>query len=140
MIPYTKMLSKIKLIDMSKLPRKTKQWAKETIGAVKNAIKILEEQQQEDDKYNHLLKLAPEIACMNRGIKDKLLKGNVNKFVFDNLEDELKRVDEDEEIDYEISFLLCYLDAHIFLDFITENKSDEIMNYIIENLEIPKLS
>ena len=48
--------------------------------------------------------------------------------------------DPDEETNFEILFILAYLDSHISFKIITEARAEKIMDHIIDRYEIPKFA
>ena len=121
------------------LPRKKKQWAKESIGALKLAWQITE---AEHGELNHqakqyMYKYGPMFCAKNRGIRDKSkIKAMAEYAIRDRFEDFQR--ESEAKYNYSINFLLAYLDSHVYLKLLSENKVHEIMEFIMENYEIPE--
>ena len=123
---------------MNKLPRKAKHWAEEAYGSLDIAWGLLKEEYSnpnENEKLE-LLRFAPAIAGMNRGIKDKNKIKNAYKFIFERTATDLKNKEEGEPLHYSILFLLAYLDSHISFGVLSEKKVDNVMEYLSENYDI----
>lgn len=123
---------------MKKEPRKTKQWAKETYDALDIAWGLLREEYacpSEDEKLE-ILRFAPAIAGMNRGISDKAKIQQAYNFIYNRTAEDMRNKGEGEPILYSILFLLGYLDAHISFGLLSEKKADEIMAYLSEHYNI----
>jgi hypothetical protein len=123
---------------MKKLPKKNKQWAEEAYEALLKAFTLFNEEYSnptDEDKFE-LISYAPLFAAMNRGIKggDKL--NHANEFVLDNLKADFDLKEPDEPVRHSICFLLAYLDTQVSFGYISEMKSDEIMEFLSQNYEI----
>lgn len=123
---------------MKKEPRKTKQWAKEAYDALDIAWGLLREEcacPSEDEKLE-IVRFAPAIAGMNRGISDKAKIQQAYNFIYNRTAEDMRNKGEGEPILYSILFLLGYLDAHISFGLLSETKADEIMAYLSEHYNI----
>ena len=127
---------------MKKLPRKNKQWAEEAYASLQKSLILFNEEHPspcEEEKLE-LISLAPLFAAMNRGISGKNDIEVANKFVLDNLRNDIANKDENEPLEHTILFLLAYMDSQVAFGEISEIKTDEVMEYIMENYEIPILA
>ncbi len=119
------------------LPKKIKQWAKESIASLKLARQIAE---AEHGELNHqakesLYKYGPMFCAKNRGIKEQSKIKEIAEYSIRERFGDFKI--EPESINYySINFLLAYLDSHVYLKLLSENKVHEIMEFITENYEI----
>ena len=123
---------------MKKIPKKTKQWASEAYESLEKAIVLFREEfpdPSEEDKLE-LIRYALPFAALNRGIRDKSIVKKASEYVLDNLAADFQAKEENEPIYHSISFLLAYLDSHVSFGKISENKAEEIMEYLSENYEI----
>lgn len=123
---------------MKKLPRKNKQWAEEAYESLQKALILFKEEYPsptEDEKLE-LISFGALFAAMNRGIKggEKLEKAQVA--VLENMKADFALKEPDEPIDHSINFLLAYLDSQVSFGYISESKSDEIMEFLSQNYEI----
>lgn len=128
---------------MKNLPKKVKQWAKDAVEALNMATSHLSEEKyrdfSEDQRRHRLVSLAPTLAGMKRNINDKKRMDEAYASVLERVREDLSYYTPDEPPPrFEFLFLLCYLDAHIAFDLLSELKSDEVMTYIVENYEIPR--
>lgn len=106
--------------------------------ALEVAWLLLEEEYpflKENEKIE-LIGYAPELAGMHRGITDKKKINKTLETVCESVAEDLKRKDEDEPIHYSICFLLAYLESNIIFGFISERKSESIMECLCENYVI----
>ena len=121
------------------LPRKTKQWAKEAIDALKLAWQLAEAEHGElnHQAKEHLYKYGPMFCAKNRRIREKSnIKAMAEYAIRDRFED--FEIDPEAKNNYSINFLLAYLDSHVYLKLLSKNKVHEIMEFITENYEIPE--
>jgi hypothetical protein len=123
---------------MKKLPKKSKQWAKEAYGALDIAWGLLQEKHLHPDDGQKLLLLefAPPIAAVNRGISDKARVEKASDFAFDNFKIDFENREMDEPVKYSICFLLAYLDCHVSFGIITEAKAQDVMHYLMNNYDV----
>jgi len=123
---------------MKKQPRKTKQWADEAYQALEMAWELLHEEYSnpDEDQKLELVRFAPAIAGLNRGISDKKTIMAAYNFIHERTVEDLRNRGEDEPIYYSIMFLLGYIDAHISFGAINENKGYEIMEYLSEHYDV----
>ncbi len=128
-------------IELKKIPRKTKQWAKEAYCSLQIAIAQFNDEYPsptEDDKLT-LLRDSVSSAVANREIWDKTVISFANEFVLDTFCEELQHGEGDEAIDYATFFIRGYIAAHISFGHIDNKKSDEVLHYINDNCDIPSL-
>ena len=123
---------------MKKQPRKVKQWADEAYGALDIAWGLLKEEYANPDENEklELVRFAPAIAGMNRGISNKGQIKDAFNFVLERTALDLENKDEGEPLHYSILFLLGYLDAHISFGVLNEKKVDGVMEYLSQNYDI----
>jgi hypothetical protein len=123
---------------MKKLPRKAKQWAEEAYNALDVAWSLLGEEYSNPDENEklELVRFAPAIAGMNRGISNKKNVKEAYTFIYERTAEDLRNKEEEEPILYSIQFLLAYLDSHISFGVLSEKKVDEIMEYLSEHYDI----
>ncbi len=123
---------------MEKLPRKSKQWAKEAYEALDVAWGLLQEKHlhPNDEQKLLLIEFAPSIAAVKRGISDKEQVAKATGFAFDNFKIDFNNRDKEEPVKFSISFLLAYLDSHVSFGFITEKKAQEVMHYLMDNYDV----
>ena len=123
---------------MKKQPKKIKQWAKECYESLEKAIVLFREEYpnpSEEDKLE-LISFAVPFAAMNRGVRDKKQVELANEYVLERLAIDFGNKEEGEPTHHSICFLIAYLDAHIVLGFLSELKTDDIMEELTENYEI----
>ena len=123
---------------MKKQPRKIKQWADESYKALDIGWGLLQEECPNPDKHDklELVRFAPAIAGMNRGINDNKKIKDAYNFIYERTAEDLRNKEQGEPIHYSILFLLGYLDAHISFGVLNEKKVDEIMDYLSEHYDI----
>lgn len=123
---------------MKKQPQKIKHWAKEAFDALETAWGLLREEYPNPDENQklELIRFAPAIAGMNRGIlEEKAIKAAFD-FVYERTAEDLDNKDDDEPIHYSILFLLGYLDSHISFGILSEKKMDQIMEHLSDHYDI----
>jgi len=123
---------------MKKEPRKAKQWAEEAFEALEAAWVMLRDEYpalSEEEKVQ-IVRFAPAIAALNRGINDKKEIREAYDFAYARTAESLANKREDILIPYSILFLLGYLDSHISFGFLSEQKLDGIMVYLSEHYNI----
>jgi hypothetical protein len=117
-----------------KLPRKIKQWAREAVNALGSAVRLAVSEYGElnQQTQQHLYKYCPMLCAKKRGIKDKDQIVRISRY---SLGERLSdfNIDPESKEHYSINFLLAYLDSHVALDVISEQKVHEVMEYIVEN-------
>jgi hypothetical protein len=121
-----------------KLPRKTKQWAKEAAKALEYAfgLAMVKHGELNNDAKENLYRYGPSICAKNRDIKDEDKLEEAAIYAFEGRLNDFQ-IEPDSIKNYSINFFLSYLDVHVALEFITENKVHDIMEYLLENYEIP---
>jgi len=123
---------------MKKEPRKVKQWAEEAFEALEAAWVMLRDEYpalSEDEKVQ-IVRFAPAIAAMNRGISNKEKMREAYDFIYVRTAESLCNKQEDVSIPYSILFLLGYLDSHVSFGVLSEKKVDGIMEYLSQNYNI----
>jgi len=123
---------------MKKTPRKLKQWAEEAYTSMQKALTLFKEEHPEpsDEDKLELVAFGPLLAAMNRGIKGG---GEVKKMQLRALENfQIDRANKgaDEQIEHGICFLLAYLDAHVAINVVSEMKSQEVMEYLMDHYDV----
>jgi len=123
---------------MKKEPRKIKQWAGEAFEALEAAWVMLQDEYpalSEDDKVQ-IVRFAPAIAALNRGISNKEEIRKAYDFIYVRTAETLSNKHEDVPIPYSILFLLGYLESHTSFGVLSNNKVDEVMEYLSQNYNI----
>jgi len=123
---------------MKKEPRKVKQWAEEAFEALEAAWVMLRDEYpalSEEEKVQ-IVRFAPAIAALNRGIDNKNKIREAYDFAYIRTAESLNNKREDIHIPYSILFLLGYLDSHISFGILGEQKVDGIMEYLSEHYDI----
>ena len=141
-------MSKIYKKKVSKTPRNTEQWAMDAYQALEKAL-IAFEQEYVDPSEEELLELigyAADIAAEARGITDEKRIDQADEYAVDNILadlDAVEAVDDEEDLledketpQYNILFLLCYLDVHIAFGLLKETQLSSIMNYLVEHFDL----
>ncbi|WP_250655715.1 hypothetical protein [Alkalimarinus coralli] len=126
---------------MREIPREVSGWANEAKSALGVAWTLLKGEQPElgAEQKSYLFKYGAALCSLNRGIKDKDKQKALYQF-------SAKRVlasfeaDAETKAHYELNFLLAYIDAHVGLGLLTEDKAEEVMLYITENIELNDLA
>ena len=121
---------------MKELPVDVAQWAEEAHKGLNVAWMLLkgEHEALKDEQKSYLFKYGAALCSLNRGIKDKEKQKEIYKF-------SAKRVLAGFEADpktrqhYELNFLIAYIDAHVGLSLLSNDKAEEVMLYIAENFE-----
>lgn len=121
---------------MKELPVDVAQWAEEAHKGLNVAWMLLkgEHKTLNDEQKSYLFKYGAALCSLNRGIKDKEKQKEIYKF-------SAKRVlagfeaDEQTKQHYELNFLIAYIDAHVGLSLLSNEKAEEVMLYIAENFE-----
>ena len=123
---------------MRKQPRKIKHWADEAYAALDVAWGLLREEYPNADENQklELVRYAPAIAGMYRGIHNKNKIQEAFAFVYERTAEDIRNKEEGDPILYSILFLLGYLDSHIIFGVLSEKKVDEIMEYLSENYDM----
>lgn len=123
---------------MKKIPRKIKHWAEEAYQSLEKAMVLFSEEYPSptENEKMILVPYATPFAAMNRGIKGGEKLEQANAAVLENLRADLAAKEPDEPVIYSILFLLAYLDTTVSFGYISEGKSDEIMDYLAKNYEI----
>ncbi len=118
-------------------PRKNKQWAAEAYDALTMAWRLAaaEHGEMTSDAKQHLYKYAPLFCVRNRGIKDKDQLRKIAHYSFGRclaaIQQDPSRADR-----YAVNFLLAYLDAHVALELLTEQRAGEVMRQLMESYEL----
>ncbi len=124
-------------INTMKLPRKNKQWAKEALDSLALAHQMVLENDGEEASLTveTIFMLAPYFCTQNRKLNDKQKEKEMFYHVTEEKITELDKFPDEIE-NYNINFLLTYLDCHLYLKLISEKRHDAIMLYILDNYEI----
>ncbi len=123
---------------MKKEPRKVKQWAEEAFEALEAAWVMLRDEYpvpSEDEKVQ-IVRFAPAIAALNRGISNKEEIREAYVFIYARTAETLCNKQENVPIPYSILFLLGYLDSHTSFGVLSEKKVDGVMEYLSQNYNI----
>lgn len=123
---------------MKELPTNIEQWAEEAYVALEVAWRLLKEEYpslNENEKIE-LIGYAPELAGMHRGITDKEKLNETLEIICASLAEDLNREEAGEPIHYSICFLLAYMESNMLFGYISERKSESIMEYLCENYAI----
>lgn len=126
---------------MKEIPQQVSDWAEEAKSALGVAWMLLKGESPElnAEQKSYLFKYGAALCSLNRGIKDKEKQKSLYQF-------SAKRVLAGFEVNaetkdhYELNFLIAYIDAHIGLDLLTDDKAEEIMLYLTENFDISDLT
>jgi hypothetical protein len=123
---------------MDKLPRKSKQWAKEAYESLDVAWGLVQEKHPNptDEQKLLLIEFATPVAAARRGINDKAKIIKATDFAFDNFKIDFDNRDKSEPVKFSICFLLAYLDSHVSFGHLTESKAQDVMHYLMDNYEI----
>jgi len=127
---------------MKEMPVEVAQWAEEAHKGLNVAWMLLKGEHLKegatelgDDQKSYLFKYGAALCSLNRGIKDKEKQKEIYKF-------SAKRVLMGFEVDqktkqhYELNFLIAYIDAHVGLGLLSDDKAEEVMLYLAENFEV----
>ena len=126
---------------MKELPNEVAAWAEEAKSALGVAWMLLkgEKPNPTAEQKSFLFKYGAALCTLNRGIKDKAQQKSLYQF-------SAKRVlagfeaDEATKEHFELNFLIAYVDAHIGLGLLTDDKAEEIMLYIAEHFTMSDLA
>jgi hypothetical protein len=131
---------------MKETPEDVAQWAEEAHKGLNVAWMLLKgehlkgsESELGDEQKSYLFKYGAALCSLNRGLgnkgRDKEKQKEIYKF-------SAKRVlagfesDQQTQQHYELNFLIAYIDAHVGLGLLSEDKAEEIMLYLAENFEV----
>lgn len=122
---------------MKEIPKEVAGWAEEAKGALHTAWMLLKGESPElsAEQKSYLFKYGAALCSLNRGIKDKEKQKRLYQFSAKRVLAGFEESAETKE-HYELNFLIAYIDAHIGLDLITDDKAEEIMLYLTENFDI----
>lgn len=126
---------------MKEIPKEVSDWAEEAKSALGVAWMLLKGESPElnAEQQSYLFKYGAALCSLNRGIKDKEKQKSLYQF-------SAKRVlagfeaNPETKAHYELNFLIAYIDAHIGLDLLNDDKAEEIMLYLTENFDINDLT
>jgi len=123
---------------MKKEPRKVKQWADEAFEALEAAWVMLRDEYPVPSEVEkvQIVRFAPAIAALNRGISNKKEIREAYDFIYARTAETLGNKHEDVPIPFSILFLLGYLDSHISFGVLSEKKVDGVMEYLSQNYDI----
>ena len=122
---------------MKELPVEIAQWAEEAHKGLNVAWMLLKGEHAElnAEQKSYLFKYGAALCSLNRGIKDKEKQKEIYKF-------SAKRVlagfeaDQKTRQHYELNFLIAYMDAHVGLGLLSDEKAEEVMLDLTENFEV----
>jgi len=126
---------------MKEIPQEVSGWAEEAKSALGVAWMLLKGESPELDveQKSYLFKYGAALCSLNRGIKDKEKQKRLYQFSAKRVLAGFEANAETKE-HYELNFLIAYIDAHIGLDLLTDDKAEEIMLYLTENFDISDLT
>ena len=115
------------------LPRKAKHWHQEISDALLQAKALCIAEQGSFNKRakEGMYKYAPMFAMKNRGLTDAVAKESVMRYCA-QLRAYDFAADDEAKNNYEINFQLSYLDAHVCMQLISEQRHDQIMAAIAD--------
>ena len=127
---------------MKDMPIEIAQWADEAHKGLNVAWMLLKGEHLKegvtvlgDEQKSYLFKYGAALCSLNRGIKDKDRQKEIYKF-------SAKRVlagfeaDQKTKQHYDLNFLMAYIDAHVGLGLLSDDKAEEVMFYLTENFEV----
>jgi len=122
---------------MKEMPVEIAQWAEEAHKGLNVAWMLLKGEHPElnAEQKSYLFKYGAALCSLNRGIKDKEKQKEIYKF-------SAKRVlagfeaDQKTRLHYELNFLIAYIDAHVGLGLLSDEKAEEVMLDLAENFEV----
>ncbi len=122
---------------MKEIPVEVAMWAEEAHKGLNVAWMLLkgEHEALNVEQKSYLFKYGAALCSLNRGIKDKDKQKEIYKF-------SAKRVLAGFEVDqqtkqrYELNFLIAYIDAHVGLGLLGDEKAEEVMLYLAEHFAI----
>jgi len=122
---------------MKEIPVEIAQWAEEAHKGLNVAWMLLKGEHPElnDEQKSYLFKYGAALCSLNRGIKDKEKQKEIYKF-------SAKRVlagfeaDQNTRQHYELNFLIAYIDAHVGLSLLSDEKAEKVMLYLAENFDV----
>lgn len=126
---------------MKQAPKDISGWAEEAKSALGVAWMLLKGESPELDaeQKGYLFKYGAALCSLNRGIKDKEKQKGLYQFSAKRVLAGFEAAPETKE-HYELNFLIAYIDAHVGLGLLTDDKAEEIMLYITENSDINDLT
>lgn len=131
---------------MKETPIAVAQWAEEAHKGLNVAWMLLKGEhlkegalELDDEQKSYLFKYGAALCSLNRGLtnkgSDKEKQKDIYKF-------SAKRVlagfeaDQQTKQHYELNFLIAYIDAHVGLELLSDEKAEEIMLYLAENFDM----
>ncbi len=120
-----------------KLPQNNKEWAKEAMDALQMAMKMSENppEGQSNDIF-YVLSLAPTLAGLKRGIRDKKTIKEAYEHAFERFVPQLKESVAASTFDQSQGFLTCYFNALVHFGLISEAKAARILSYTIAHYHL----
>ena len=113
------------------IEKEPKKW----LAEINSAIKAFGDRSQcSANQLKNFIKEAPERAALTNGIDDTEIIDKMEEYAWDNLEVELKNGGKLND-HFSTIFALCYLDALVSIDLITERMSVKIMEKISPYLD-----
>ncbi|WP_211830847.1 hypothetical protein [Kistimonas asteriae] len=121
---------------MTKLPRKNKHWQKEIADAISESIKLAEAESGvlSAGAKENLFKYAAMFAAKNRAVQSREDRVAMSRYAAQARARDFQLSPGDVS-NYDINFMLAYLDAHRSLDLISEKKLDDIMAFMTVEFE-----
>jgi len=127
-----------------KTPSNTEQWASDAYNALEKALIAFEQEYPNptDEEQLELVGFAADIAANARGITDEKRIDEADEYAVDHI---LADIDEDDDglegepetpPQYNLLFLICYLDVHIAFGLLKEEQLGNIMDYLVENYDL----
>ncbi len=109
-------------------------WQEEIQDAIKKSIKLAELEQGELNltAKENLFKYAAIFAAKNRNISSPDTRKDMIRFAAQRRNADFKAVKNAKE-NYELNFMLAYLDSHIFIQRLNEKERDCVMKTLIDN-------
>ena len=119
-----------------KLPRKNKHWKNEISGAISESIQLakVEHGTLSTAAKENLFKYAAIFAAKNRSVQSRESKISMSRYAAQERARAFLHSPGD-IANYEINFMLAYLDAHRCLNLISEKKLQEIMVFMTTEFE-----
>lgn len=142
-------MSQIYKKKVNKTPKNIEQWAADAYQALEKALIAFEADypNPDEDECLELIGYAADIAADARSITDEKRIDEADEFAVDNILTDLDEADKspENELDfsaeaaepqYNILFLLCYLDVHVAFGLLEEDILPSIMDHLVENFDL----
>ena len=124
---------------MKKLPKRKKHWAKECYTALMTACDMFYQEIPEltDENKIEILKYAPRIAAINRGIKNESEMNKACGYIYERLSQHVESaLAQQTGLHYPVIFIISYLNAMISFGFINERLSKEILEITMKSYDL----